>query len=130
MDIVKLIGIAFIVAIIVTLLRGSKPELSFLVGIVGILLLLAVLSDALGETIAAFSSIAQSAGIDNGLWKILLKIVGVGYVTEFGAGLLSDFGNASLADKIVLGGKITIAMLALPILQTLFDLLQGFLTLL
>ena len=66
----------------------------------------------------------------NQLLKTVLKIVGIGYITEFSAGLLSDFGSASVADKVILGGKITIVALSLPIMENLFRMLEGFLRLL
>ena len=85
--------------------------------------------DSLQSALTAFQTIAQTTGVSNGLLKILLKIVGVGYLTEFGAGILNDFGSSAVADKVVLGGKITIVILSLPILQGLLQLIQGFLQL-
>ena len=65
----------------------------------------------------------------NELLKILFKIVGVGYICEFGAGILNDFGSASLAEKVTLAGKIMIVILALPIIENLLKLIQGFIEL-
>ena len=67
--------------------------------------------------------------MENGLIKILLKIVGVGYLTEFGAGILQDFGSNAVADKVILGGKLTIVLLSLPIIQSLLELIRSFLEL-
>ena len=63
------------------------------------------------------------------LLKVLLKIVGVGYLTEFGAGILTDFGSASIADKVSLAGKITILLLSLPVVESLLNLVGSFLQL-
>ena len=67
--------------------------------------------------------------MQNSLIKALLKIVGVGYLTEFGAGILNDFGSHSIADKVILGGKITIVVLAIPIIEGLLTMVSGFLKL-
>ena len=67
--------------------------------------------------------------MENGILKVLLKIVGVGYLTEFGAGILQDFGSNAVADKVVLGGKIIIILLAVPVLECLLQLFRGFLEL-
>lgn len=130
MDIVKIIGIAFVSAIVVMLLKNTKPELSFVVSIAGVIIILLIIMETLGETVTVFFSIAQMTGMDNGLLKAVLKIIGVGYVTEFASGLLSDFGSVTLADKVILGGKIAVVVLAMPIIQNLFYLLQDFLKLL
>mgnify|MGYP003445959639 CR=1 FL=1 len=66
--------------------------------------------------------------IENEMIKLLLKMVAIGYLTEFSSGLLVDFGNVSLADKVVLAGKITIIFLSLPIFETLLKIIQTFLS--
>ena len=129
LEIFKIIGIGFVTAITAVLLKQTKPELSFAVTVTGILVILMCLIETLKTTLDIFSAIAQITGIENGLIKTLLKIVGVGYLTEFGAGILSDFGNNSIADKITLGGKITIVILSLPIINSLLTLMKGFLQL-
>ena len=129
MEIVKIIGVAFVTAISAILLRATKPELSFAVTIVGVIVILLYLIDLLQTTVNIFATVAALTGLENGLMKILLKIVGVGYLTEFSAGILTDFGNNSLADKVTLGGKLIILVLSLPIIESLLNLLTGFLKL-
>ena len=128
-EIIKIIGVAFVTAIAAILLKQTKPELSFAVTVTGIIIILLFIIDALQETIGILNGLAQITGMQNGLLKILVKIVGVGYVTEFGAGILNDFGSNAVADKVVLGGKITIVLLALPILENLLKLIEGFISL-
>ena len=128
-DIFKIIGVAFITAISAVILRGTKPELSFVITIVGILIILTFISEMIQGTMTIFTSISQIAGIENGLLKMLLKIVGVGYLTEFASGLLTDFGSSSIADKVTLAGKVTIVLLAIPVVESLLQLIEGFLQL-
>ena len=128
-EIFKIIGVAFVTAIAALLLRGTKPELSFAVTVTGIIVILLFIADSLEGTLAVFQTIATATGMENGLIKTLLKIVGVGYLTEFGAGILTDFGSGAIADKVVLGGKIAIVALSLPVIENLLVLVQGFLKL-
>lgn len=127
MEIIKIIGVAFIVAITAILLKSTKPELSFAVTVTGVIIILLFIVDSLRNTLAFFTEIAQVAGVENGLLKILLKIVGVGYLTEFCAGILNDFGSNSIADKVILGGKVTVLALSIPILEGLLTMIKGFL---
>jgi stage III sporulation protein AD len=87
------------------------------------------ISEMVQETMAIFTSISQIAGVENGLLKMLLKIVGIGYLTEFASGLLIDFGSSSIADKITLAGKVTIVLLAIPVVESLLQLVERFLQL-
>lgn len=128
-EMIKIIGVAFITTIAAILLRVTKPELSFAVTVTGVIVILIFIVDAVRGTLTIFTTITEMTGVDNGLMKLLLKIVGVGYLTEFGAGLLQDFGGNSLADKVVVGGKIAIVFMSLPVLQGLLQMVQGFLQL-
>lgn len=127
MDVIKIIGVAFVTSVASIVLRATKPELSFAVTVTGIIVILLFIVDSLQTTLAIFSNISTVTGVDNGLLKILLKIVGVGYLTEFGAGILNDFGSSAVADKVILGGKLTIVVLSLPIIESLLTLIESFL---
>lgn len=129
LEVSKIIGVAFITTIASILLKPTKPELSFAVTVTGVIVVLLFIVDALQNTLSVFTSIAAVTGIENGLLKILIKIVGVGYLTEFGASILQDFGGNSMADKVVLGGKITIVLLSLPVIEGLLNMVKGFLQL-
>ena len=129
MEIFKIIGVAFVTAITAILLKSTKPELSFAVTVTGVIVILVFVADMLQNTVNIISTIASLTGIENGLIKILLKIVGVGYLTEFSAGILNDFGSNAVADKVILGGKLTILILSLQIIESVLNLISGFLEL-
>ena len=129
MEIFKIIGVAFVTAISAILLKSTKPEVSFAVTVTGVIVILMFVVDMLQNTVNILSTIASITGIENGLIKILLKIVGVGYLTEFSAGILNDFGSNAVADKVILGGKLTILILSLPIIESVLKLMSGFLEL-
>ena len=129
MEIFKIIGVAFVTAITAILLKSTKPELSFSVTVTGVIIILVFVADMLQNTVNIIAAIANLTGIENGLVKILLKIVGIGYLTEFSAGILNDFGSNAVADKVILGGKLTILILSLPIIEGVLKLVSGFLEL-
>ncbi len=129
MDVMKIIGVAFVTTVTSIILRVTKPELAFSVTITGILIILMYAVDAMQGVLFVFQSIALKTGVDNSLIKLLLKIVGVGYLTEFGAGIITDFGAPSIADKVSVCGKITIILMALPIFESLLSLVDAFLVL-
>lgn len=129
MEIFRIIGVAFVTAVAAIVLKCSKPELSFAVTVTGVVIILIFVADMLQNTVNIISSIAGMTGIENGLIKILLKIVGIGYLTEFSAGLLNDFGSNAVADKVTLAGKLTILILSLPVIESVLGLIRGFLEL-
>jgi stage III sporulation protein AD len=71
----------------------------------------------------AFYNLTDKSGIDDKLFGTILKIIGIGYVTEYSASICSDFNSNSLGSKIQLAGKITIFLMALPVITSLIDLI-------
>ena len=127
MEIFKIIGVAFITSICSVIIKNTKPELSFAVTTAGVLLILLLIFSKMTEITSVFFNITSATNIDNQLLKLLLKMVAIGYLTEISAGILNDFGSSSLADKVVLGGKLTIILLSLPVLNSLLSVFQAFL---
>ncbi len=125
----KILGVGLVTAIAALILKSSKPELAFAVTIAGGVIILIFALDMLGASLRIFTDIAEKTGIDQSLVKIILKIVAIGYLVEFSAGIVEDFGSKSIADKLVLAGKIIIFTVSIPIIQSLITLIGNILEL-
>lgn len=124
MDILKVIGVGITGAIIANFIKNGKEEFTIFVTLAtGIIILIYIMS-SLGDVIVAFNKITDTSGIDDKLFGSILKIIGIGYVTEYSASICSDFNYNSLGSKIQLAGKITIFLIALPIISSLMDLIS------
>ncbi len=129
MQVFQLVGIAFVTAVAAILLKSVKPELAFVVTVAGSIILLLFTFELFRDSVAIFGKIADATGIDSSLVKILLKMLGIGYLVEFAAGILNDFGQNSVADKLVFCGKILLLVLAIPILESVLTLINQLLEL-
>ena len=123
MQIFQLVGIAIITAVAALLLKGTKPELAFAVTIAGGIILLLFAFELFKGSLTIFQKITDITGIESSIVKILLKMVGIGYLVEFSAGILNDFGQSNLGDKLVFCGKIIVLVLAVPILESVLNLI-------
>ena len=126
-QIFQLIGIAFVTAVAAILVKSTKPELAVVITIAGSIILLLFVLEVFRGSISLFTDIAQATGLDATIVKTLLKMVGIGYLVEFSAGILNDFGQNSLADKLVFCGKILVLILAVPILESILELISDLL---
>lgn len=126
---IQIIGVGLVTAIAAILLRSTKPELSFAVTVAGCVIILIFSLDILWSTFGIFEQIGEQTGIDNALIRIVLKIIAIGYLVEFAAGVVEDFGSKSVADKLVFAGKVIIFTVSVPIVQTLVSLVGSFLEL-
>lgn len=123
MDIIKIAAIGIISSIIIVVIKQDKPEIALLIGIAAAVSILIILINYLTEVIGLFSLIVSKTGIDASLFSAIIKIIGVGYITEFSASICEDSGNKSIGEKISFGGKIIILILSLPILTAVIDVI-------
>jgi stage III sporulation protein AD len=86
------------------------------------LLIFIIIVVKLSAVIDFLQTFSKRADIDSTYINILLKIVGIAYIAEFGAEVCKDAGESSVASKIELAGKVTIVILAVPIITSLLDL--------
>ena len=129
MMIVKLIGIALIGIVAVSLLRTAKPEFAvFAVIGTGIVMVITMIS-SLQSAILALDDLVDKSGIDDRVFSAVLKIIGIGYLTEYSASIATDAGCASIAQKLQFGGKIVIFLMSISIVTALVDVIGGLLNL-
>ncbi|MCL2234787.1 MAG: stage III sporulation protein AD [Firmicutes bacterium] len=121
MDIIQIAGIGIITAFSVILLRENKSEVALLIGIAGGLLIVLSVVDYFADIFGVIRAISDRAGIPNQLFSTIVRIIVIGYIADFSAGIVEDAGLKSVSEKVILGGKLLIMALALPIVVMLFD---------
>ena len=126
-QIFQLVGVAFVTAVAAILVKSTKPELALVVTIAGSIILLLFALEIFRGSMDIFAEIAEAPGLSATIVRTLLKMVGIGYIVEFSAGVLHDFGQDSLADKLIFCGKIVILVLAVPILESVLGLVSDLL---
>ncbi len=112
----------------VVLLRQVKPELAVVVGLVGTILIFMMVVSGLTKVVSSINGIVAQTGLATQLFASILKIVGIGYLCEIAASICQEAGAKAVADMVVLGGKIIIMVLAIPIIQALVDVVLGVLS--
>lgn len=121
MDIIKIIGIAFIAVIIIVILKEYKPEFAIYASIIAGVLILTLASDTLLGIIEMIKSISSKTNINRDFLIILIKITGIAILTEFAVSVCKDSGESAIASKVDIGGKIIIISMSIPIINALID---------
>lgn len=123
MEIFKIAAIGLLTALSAALVRDSRSDVAFAVVVASGAIMLTMLVDYFTGIFAFFDELVNKTGVDRGVIKTLFKIVGIGYVAELAAGICEESGAKSVGDKIVLGGKLIIFTLTVPILRFLLDII-------
>ncbi|MBO5927352.1 MAG: hypothetical protein J6Q32_00675 [Clostridia bacterium] len=121
----ELTAISIICAIIIVYLKNVNSELAFLATVASGIIIISAAFTYLSDTFLFINELMEITGIDKEYYVIIFKVTAIGYLTEFGAGIIEDFGLKSLSDKLVLVGKIIILAISLPIIYAVFNLLKG-----
>lgn len=125
MDIIfKIIAVGLITCLATIIVKPIRSDFSIIIAIAGGLIILFMIINYLTDVFDAFKNIINISGLNSNLYKLLLKIIGVGYLIEFTAGICTDTGNQSLGDKVLLGGKIIIMVMALPIVTSILEIIM------
>lgn len=126
-SLLKIIGICLLTVVAFVVIKPLKPELALFVSMAGSIVVLIMCIDSLTEVIQTMTSFVEKTGINNKLFSSVLKIIGIGYITDFSCSLCSSSGNSLIADIMAFAGKITIVVMSLPILNSIIEIILGIL---
>ena len=125
MDVIfKILAIALLTVIATVIVKPVRSDFALVIALTGGILVLMLVLGYVGQVFSVISDIVSLSGVSSSLYTLLLKIVGVGYLVEFTAGICSDTGNSSLRDKVLLGGKVIILVMALPIVTNILQIIM------
>ena len=127
MQIVKVIGVGLIGALVAGLLREERSELYIFAVIACGALILVIILSSLTEVISQFGMLVGQSGVDESLFAGVLKIIGVGYITEYASSLCNDYGVTSIGNKLSLAGKVAIFFMTMPVLANLVSVISSML---
>jgi len=122
LDIGAFLGIALLAVVLLSVLRRSRPELAVLLSmVVGIIIFLRLVG-RLRELVGVFEFLAAKAQINMLYLETVFRVMGVAYLTGFGAQICRDAGEGTLALKLELAGKIIILFLAVPVMVAIMEM--------
>ena len=121
-------GVATVGLTALLILRAYKPEWAPF-------LRMAVTVVALGLTVALASTVltyitdlaSATGALEGEGWSLLLKALGVAFLTETAASVCRDSGESGLAGWVETAGKLEILLLSFPLIQTVLETVKNLL---
>ncbi len=127
MIIIKVCAVSIAAVIIIGIIRIYRPEFTVEAVLCGSILLLACVMESLRHSLTYLEELYSQLSAAKTYFPVILKALGIAYVTEFTSALCQDAGEKSIAGKVEFAGKIAIFFTALPVFQSLLDMLNEFL---
>lgn len=123
MVIIRLCAIAAVTAVCALILKSHKSELAPLCVAAGGVLMILYAFDYVSESLDLLKQFTEQTGISSSVIRVIFKIIGIGYVVELTASSVKDLGFESIADKLIMCGRIVIFLVSVPILQSLYEVI-------
>lgn len=125
MTVFNIVGIALTAAALAVLLKQYRQDFSMLVGLGAGTLILVMVILKLQPAVAEINSLLSKSGVNPQYVQILLKSLGICFVTQLASDSCRDAGETAVASKVELAGKVCILLLALPLFEQIANLAVG-----
>lgn len=126
MEIVK-IGLLGLVSVgIALMIKQTRPEYAYLFMVCAGLFVFYLCFDTFMAVADMTKQIGESVGNYDKYIQLLLKIVGISYISEFCSGMCQDAGYQTLGKQIETAGKFCVLLTGLPVFFTLIDTIREY----
>lgn len=112
-----------IVAFLALFVKEVRPDFGLCVTLAGVLFLFYGIFPRISLLIGDIRSFSETSGFRDDYIAAVLKIIGITYLCEFASDICADAGEVSLSKQVETLGKITVAYIALPIVEDVFSLI-------
>ena len=115
MEIIKIASLAVLGVVTALLLKQGKGEYSTLIGLAMSLFICSYVIANLIEVIHTISTIWIKVSSDTHFLSVLLRMIGITYISDLTAGICKETGYQVLANQVTLAGKIGVLLAGFPI---------------
>lgn len=110
-----------VAVVLVMAVKRDNPAFAVMVSLAASVLIMFMVIPSLSGVLELLTSITGSLSSGGEYIAVVVKIIGVAYISEFGASVCADAGETGLASKIELAGKVLIMAISAPVVATLLN---------
>lgn len=123
MNIFGIIAIGVIGALLSVSVKSYRPEYGIMTGLATGITVMLLITENIFSAAKELLDIINKTGIDTKYFKIVLKVIGISYITQFGVELCRDAGENAIASKVDAAGKICVMVLTIPVISGFLDII-------
>lgn len=124
MGIIKVVAAAVSGCILCALLKNAKSNIASVLSISVSVFILFYVAVGLAGVVEEFNILQSYISISGKYIAILIKVVGISYLTQLAADICRDNGYSAIAGQLEIFCKITIALLSMPVVLALFEVVS------
>ncbi len=127
MTIYQLLAAVSACLLLYLLIKNFNERFAVFASIAGAVLILFFVSTKLSSVFTFVYHLADSAGIRNDYFEVIIKGLTVCYLGEFTISACKDCGLSGWSDKVELACRCTLLVLAIPLFEDFLDVIVGLL---
>lgn len=120
----KACGAVFLAIILIVNLSGHRKDMGMLLALSVCVMVTLVAMQYLQPVLEFLDELKEIGGLDGEMIGILLKIVGIGLLSEIVAPVCNDAGNASVGKTLQFLAVMVMLALSIPLFRSLIRILQ------
>ncbi len=123
MDVFKIMSFILVGLVVILIVEKNNKEIGILLVLVASIGLFFSVFTNIREIVLVLKKLADGAGINRAYLELLLKVTGIAYLVEIVKNVCVDAGNSVFASKAELAGKVSIAILTIPLITNVVSLI-------
>ncbi len=121
---ISIIFIGLIGSILIVVVKQYKPEIAVVLSIiVGVLMLISAVS-LVNPILTEIEEITDKSNVSLVNISVLLKAIGICYVTQFVSDICRDSGQSAISTKVELVGRLAMCVVSFPLYKELISLIE------
>ena len=117
-------GAVFLAIILTVNLSGHRKDMAALLTLAVCVMVALVAVRYIRPILEFVEELEEIGGLDSDMIRILLKIVGIGILSEIAVPVCADAGNASVGKAVQFLAVMVILSLSIPLFRSLIQVLQ------
>ncbi len=124
MNIISICALAIVATVLILTVKRHNGELAILLSISSAVIILLSVIEYIILSIDTVSELLSNANISSEYIMILLKVIGICFVTEFTCDSVKEAGLVSLSSNIALAGKILVLITSMPMFKEILSVVS------
>ena len=120
----KIAALALVAAVLCVLIRDHQKPVSLLLSLAACVGMIVLCAAFLEPIIAVLNKLVGLSGIADEIVSPMLKVAGIGLLTQISSGICVDAGEHALGKTVELTGSILALYASLPLLLAALELVE------
>ena len=129
MSAVSVVSFSIVCTCALVLLRKYSQEFAIPLSVVSSVMIMLICVFLINSLFDSIKEVLDDSNIDASNFKLILRALGICYITQLGKDICVDAGESAIGEKVDVFGKILISTMSIPLILQVIDVVKEVLSL-